>query len=75
MAIVFVAIGLVICTAITLAPLSRRKLDEAVAELAPAGSKEAEETAKYDALDIASESIPVTIPPGETDDPTSKETR
>jgi UDP-GlcNAc:undecaprenyl-phosphate GlcNAc-1-phosphate transferase len=81
MAIVFVAIGLVICTAITLAPLSRRKVNEAAAELAPAGTKEAEETAKYDQLDIASETVPVStmgpasIPPGETDDTTSKETR
>lgn len=55
MAIVFVAIGLVVCTAFTLAPLSRRKANEAVAELAPAGSREAEETARYDQLDAASE--------------------
>ena len=55
MAIVFVAIGLVVCTAFTLAPLSRRKANEAVAELAPAGSREAAETARYDQLDAASE--------------------
>jgi UDP-GlcNAc:undecaprenyl-phosphate GlcNAc-1-phosphate transferase len=55
MAIVFVAIGLVVCTAFTLAPLSRRKANEAVAELAPAGSVEAAETARFDQLDAASE--------------------
>jgi UDP-GlcNAc:undecaprenyl-phosphate GlcNAc-1-phosphate transferase len=55
MAIVFVAIGLVVCTAFTLAPLSRRKANEAAAELAPAGSDEAGATAHYDNLDAASE--------------------
>jgi UDP-GlcNAc:undecaprenyl-phosphate GlcNAc-1-phosphate transferase len=55
MAIVFVAVGLVVCTAFTLAPLSRRKANEAVAELAPAGSREAAATARYDQLDAASE--------------------
>ncbi|WP_158863182.1 MraY family glycosyltransferase [Leifsonia sp. AG29] len=55
MAIVFIAVGLVICAAFTLAPLSRRKATEAVAELAPAGSEEALETAHYDQLDAASE--------------------
>ncbi len=62
MAIVFVAIGLVICTAFTLAPLSRRKANEAVAELAPAGSEEARQTAQYDQLDAASEHEPVRTP-------------
>jgi UDP-GlcNAc:undecaprenyl-phosphate GlcNAc-1-phosphate transferase len=57
MAIVFVAIGLVVCTAFTLAPLSRRKANEAVAELAPAGTPEAEKTARFDQLDAASEGI------------------
>jgi UDP-GlcNAc:undecaprenyl-phosphate GlcNAc-1-phosphate transferase len=55
MAIVFIAVGLVICAAFTLAPLSRRKVNEAMAELAPAGSSEAHETARYDQLDVASE--------------------
>jgi UDP-GlcNAc:undecaprenyl-phosphate GlcNAc-1-phosphate transferase len=58
MAIVFVAIGLVVCTAFTLAPLSRRKANEAVAELTPAGSREAAETARFDQLDQASEHVP-----------------
>jgi UDP-GlcNAc:undecaprenyl-phosphate GlcNAc-1-phosphate transferase len=58
MAIVFIAIGLVICTAFTLAPLSRRKANEAAAELAPAGSDEADATAHYDQLDAASAQTP-----------------
>lgn len=68
MAIVFVAIGLVVCTAFTLAPLSRRKANEAVAELAPAGSREAAETARYDQLDAASEraAAPAEAAPGDS---------
>jgi len=61
MAIVFLAVGLVVCTAFTLAPLSRRKANEAVAELAPAGSEEARETARFDQLDVASEQTPVGV--------------
>jgi UDP-GlcNAc:undecaprenyl-phosphate GlcNAc-1-phosphate transferase len=55
-AVVSIAVGLVVCTAITLAPLSRRKVVEAAAELAPANSAEADETAHFDPLDRASES-------------------
>jgi UDP-GlcNAc:undecaprenyl-phosphate GlcNAc-1-phosphate transferase len=55
MAIVFIAVGLVVCAAFTLAPLSRRKANEAAAELTPAGSHEADATARYDQLDAASE--------------------
>ena len=58
MAIVFIGIGLVVCAAFTFAPLSRRKVAEAAAELAPAGSTEADETAQFDPLDIASERGP-----------------
>jgi len=62
MAIVFLAIGLVVCAVFTLAPLSRRKLTEAAAELAPAGTAEAAETARYDQLDAASERHPHSDP-------------
>ncbi|MFJ3391804.1 MraY family glycosyltransferase [Leifsonia aquatica] len=62
MAIVFLAIGLVVCAVFTLAPLSRRKLTEAAAELAPAGTEEAAETARYDQLDAASERHPYSDP-------------
>ncbi len=61
-AIVFLAIGLVVCTVFTLAPLSRRKVTEAAAELAPAGTPEAEETARFDQLDAASERHPYSDP-------------
>ena len=70
MAIVFVAVGLIVCAAFTLAPLSRRKVTEAMAELAPAGSTEADATARFDQLDAASENQP---PAEQT--PVSKETR
>lgn len=78
MAIVFVAVGLAVCAAFTLAPLSRRKANEAVAELTPAGSKEAAETARYDQLDIASEHAPIdpaalTVPPAPPAPPASPE--
>jgi UDP-GlcNAc:undecaprenyl-phosphate GlcNAc-1-phosphate transferase len=51
--ITFLAVGLVVCTAITLAPLGRRKAQEAVAELTPAGSSGAQAAAKLDPLDAA----------------------
>jgi UDP-GlcNAc:undecaprenyl-phosphate GlcNAc-1-phosphate transferase len=59
MAIVFIAIGLVVCAAFTFAPLSRRKIAEAAAELSPAGSPEADQTAQYDPLDRASDDQPI----------------
>ncbi|WP_426515889.1 MraY family glycosyltransferase [Diaminobutyricibacter sp. McL0618] len=59
MAIVFIAIGLVVCAAFTFAPLSRRKIAEAAAELTPAGSAEADQTAQYDPLDRASDDLPI----------------
>lgn len=76
MAIVFVAVGLVVCAAFTLAPLSRRKASEAVAELAPAGSQEAVATARFDQLDIASEETgaeSATVPPTPPTPPPSTE--
>jgi UDP-GlcNAc:undecaprenyl-phosphate GlcNAc-1-phosphate transferase len=51
--ITFLAVGLVVCTAITLAPLGRRKAQEAVAELTPAGSSGAQAAAQLDPLDAA----------------------
>jgi UDP-GlcNAc:undecaprenyl-phosphate GlcNAc-1-phosphate transferase len=59
MAIVFIAIGLVVCAAFTFAPLSRRKIAEAAAELSPAGSAEADRTAVDDPLDRASDDLPI----------------
>lgn len=80
MAIVFIAVGLVVCAAFTLAPLSRRKATEAAAELTPAGTDEADATARYDQLDVASEraAAPTAPTPARTNrppTPLSKETR
>ena len=47
---------------LTLAPLSRRKVTEAAAELAPAGTPEAAETARVAQLDAASERHPHSDP-------------
>lgn len=61
MAIVFIGVGLVVCTSITLAPLSRRKATEAMAELSPANSAEAATSAHFDPLDRASEQKTETV--------------
>jgi UDP-GlcNAc:undecaprenyl-phosphate GlcNAc-1-phosphate transferase len=55
MPIAFLAVGLVVCTVITLAPLGRRKAQEAAAELTPAESSHADRAAALDPLDKASE--------------------
>lgn len=49
-----IAAGLLLCTALTLAPLTRRKRAEAAAQLAPADS----EIARLDPLDAATETTP-----------------
>lgn len=56
-AIGFLAVGLVVCTALTLAPLSRRKAREARAQLAEADTAAAATLAEQDPLDEASESL------------------
>jgi UDP-GlcNAc:undecaprenyl-phosphate GlcNAc-1-phosphate transferase len=49
-------VGLVICTIVTLAPLSRRKALEALAQSTEADAEDADaEVARYDGLDAASE--------------------
>ncbi|MEO6828026.1 MAG: MraY family glycosyltransferase [Microbacteriaceae bacterium] len=53
-AIGFMAVGLLICTAVTLAPLSRHKAVQAAAALVPAESQHAAGTAHLDPLDRAS---------------------
>jgi UDP-GlcNAc:undecaprenyl-phosphate GlcNAc-1-phosphate transferase len=50
-AIGFLAVGLVICTLVTLAPLSRRKAAEARAQSSDAGTPDAEASAALDPLD------------------------
>jgi UDP-GlcNAc:undecaprenyl-phosphate GlcNAc-1-phosphate transferase len=54
-AVVFLCVGLVVCTAITLAPLSRRKSSEVAAELTPPESSGADAAARFDPLDAASQ--------------------
>jgi UDP-GlcNAc:undecaprenyl-phosphate GlcNAc-1-phosphate transferase len=61
-AVVFIAVGLLVCTAITLAPLSRRKAAEALAELQPHGEAHPSQ-AELDPLDRASEQKPAAAHP------------
>jgi UDP-GlcNAc:undecaprenyl-phosphate GlcNAc-1-phosphate transferase len=48
-------LGLVVCTIVTLAPLSRRKAIESVAQSMDADAAEAAVAARFDPLDAASE--------------------
>jgi UDP-GlcNAc:undecaprenyl-phosphate GlcNAc-1-phosphate transferase len=54
-AVVVTATGLVICTIVTLSPLSRRKAVEAVVQSASPGTIGERDVAKYDLLDVASD--------------------
>jgi UDP-GlcNAc:undecaprenyl-phosphate GlcNAc-1-phosphate transferase len=54
-AIVVTATGLVICTIVTLSPLSRRKAVEAAVQSAPPGEVSEADVAQYDPLDEASD--------------------
>lgn len=63
-ALVFLIGGLLVCTALTLAPLSTRKAREAASQAAPLNSADAVATAALDPLDEAAEALDaVTIPP------------
>ncbi|BDI22004.1 MraY family glycosyltransferase [Herbiconiux sp. L3-i23] len=55
LALAFIAVGLVVCAVLTLAPLSRRKATEAAAQSAPADDEHRSQAA-LDPLDAASES-------------------
>ncbi|GGF25652.1 MraY family glycosyltransferase [Subtercola lobariae] len=55
LAFVFLGVGVVICTVLTLAPLTRRKALEATVQLAPAQSMISTEGAGLDPLDEASD--------------------
>ena len=57
LAFVFLGVGLVVCTAITLSPLSREKRREIEAQSADAGTLEAEVKAGDDPLDAAADEI------------------
>lgn len=58
-AIAFIVVGLIVCTAVTLAPIGRRKAAEARAELTPLTAPDAAAAAAIDPLDAAS-SAPAT---------------
>ncbi|HEY4152078.1 MAG TPA: MraY family glycosyltransferase [Pseudolysinimonas sp.] len=58
-AIVVTATGLVICTIVTLSPLSRRKAVEAAVQSAPEETATEADVAKYDPLDAASDPVDV----------------
>ncbi|MEA9985192.1 MULTISPECIES: MraY family glycosyltransferase [Subtercola] len=54
-AFVFLGVGMLVCTVLTLAPLTRRKAVEAAIQLAPAESILSTEAAVLDPLDMASD--------------------
>ena len=58
-AIVVTATGLVVCTIVTLSPLSRRKAVEAAVQLAPSEVASDADVAQYDQLDAASDPVDV----------------
>jgi UDP-GlcNAc:undecaprenyl-phosphate GlcNAc-1-phosphate transferase len=60
-AFVFLGVGLVVCTLVTLAPLNRGKRREIAAQSADAGTLEAEANASDDPLDAASDATPEEI--------------
>lgn len=66
-AIVVTATGLVICTIVTLSPLSRRKAVEAAVQSAPPGSVGPRDVAAYDPLDAAADATDVESSPTEAE--------
>jgi UDP-GlcNAc:undecaprenyl-phosphate GlcNAc-1-phosphate transferase len=60
-AIVVTATGLVICTIVTLSPLSRRKAVEAAVQSASPGAVSEADVAQYDLLDVASDPTDVAV--------------
>ncbi len=54
-AVLVTATGLVICTIVTLSPLSRRKAVEAAAQLTPIDSSDEKDAARHDPLDAAAD--------------------
>ncbi|MEY2849026.1 MAG: hypothetical protein RI885_1692 [Actinomycetota bacterium] len=67
-AVTVIFFGLVVCSAVTLAPLTRRKALESAAQLAPPGDL-VEGTERFDGLDVAANSLP--DDPAHTDHPVS----
>lgn len=57
-AITIIAVGLVVCTWFTIAPLTRRKIAEAVVQLAPPYEAERADASRFDPLDQAANTVP-----------------
>ncbi|WP_104475403.1 MraY family glycosyltransferase [Microterricola pindariensis] len=76
-AAVFLVLGLIACTAVTLAPLSKRKALEAASQAAAPDSPDAAATAPFDPLDEASEALddldPVPSMANTAENPTHKD--
>lgn len=64
-AAIVTAVGLVICTVVTLAPLSRRKAVEAAVQSASPEEADAADAAQFDPLDAAAEELPVGTEPSD----------
>ena len=57
-ALLFVLVGLIVCTALTLAPLTRRKAVEAAVQSAPSEAAADVDAARFDPLDEAANAAP-----------------
>lgn len=57
-AITIIALGLIVCTWFTIAPLTRRKVAEAVVQLAPSQDAERANASRFDPLDEAANATP-----------------
>ncbi|CAN5200036.1 MraY family glycosyltransferase [soil metagenome] len=68
-AVLFVVVGLLVCTVYTLAPLSRRKAVEVAVQAVDAGSPELAAAARLDPLDVAANS---TDPDDDRQDPAER---
>ena len=58
-ALAFVAVGLVVCGVVTLAPLTRRKAVEAAVQTASHEAAEQVDAARFDPLDAAANAVPI----------------
>jgi UDP-GlcNAc:undecaprenyl-phosphate GlcNAc-1-phosphate transferase len=66
-AIVVTATGLVVCTIVTLSPLSRRKAVEAAVQSAPPDTPGEADAARFDPLDAAADPTPVESEPSQVE--------
>jgi UDP-GlcNAc:undecaprenyl-phosphate GlcNAc-1-phosphate transferase len=66
--VVFLAVGLVVCTVLTLAPLSRRKRVEIAVQSAPSASAATAGVEQYDPLDQAGRRVSASAKPSREDE-------